>query len=225
MRTLPRKPAGFTLVEVMLAIAIFVFLVGGVYLTVSTSVQAGAALGDHQITQRGYDALETFLRDGFRNLPAEADMELRSRDEGRLGRSVQLIIRHATGGFGADVLDALGSNVVVAVQPDGKGKARFCLMKFSDRLSEDELTRVLGGGGWLPLMDGVETVRWRFHDPNINEFSEIWERGRGRPDLIELTYTAAGEERVSMFRIPAIKKGEGSEDGGPQPSPSPSPQE
>lgn len=221
MKAMSGKLAGFTLVEVMMAIGIFVFLVGGIYMTVSTAVQAGTALGEHQITQRTHDAFETFLRDGFRNLPAQADLELKTQDEGRLGLSVQLIIRHATGGFGADVLDALGSNVVVASQPDGKGKARFSLMKFSDRLSEDELKRVLSGGGWLPLMEGVDAVRWRFHDPNTNQFSETWERGRGRPDLIELVYTVAGEERLATFRIPAVKKGESS--GGDQPAPVPSP--
>lgn len=216
-----RKNGGFTLFEVILATGIFVLLAGAVYFSVSSSVQAGAALGDHQMAVRKLAAFEDFLREGFLNLPAGATMALQARDQGHQGGSVELVIRLAPGTFGSELLSSGGSSVVLAALPDGKGRARFCLARFPGRLSDDELNKAMAKAQWLPLMEDVESVRWRFWDAQRNEFVPLWDRGRALPELIEFAYAASGEpQKVSVFRLPALSKSAPSDDGA-QPPPQP----
>lgn len=200
-----RRAGGFTLIEVILAISIFVLMAGGIYLAVSTSVRASAELANAQMDARKLSAFVRFLREGFSNLPIEAEFVLRTRDQGHRGRSVELLIPRAAGAFETGALESFGSGVVLAALPDGKGKSRFSLMRFSDKLSEKDRDRFLEEAEWLPVLDDVELVRWRFWDPNLNQYVETWQSGRQRPELIELTIQVMGDpELVCLFRLPKL---------------------
>lgn len=211
MRTLPslqrRQLAAFTLVEIILAMGIFLLMAGGIYLAVSTSVRASAELGTAQMDARKFSSFIRFLREGFSNLPAEAELSLRSRDQGHRGRSVELLIRRAAGAFETGALESFGSGVVLGALPDGKGKSRFSLMRFSDTLSESDRDRFLDQAEWLPVLENVELVKWRFWNPQQNQYVETWEPGQGRPELVELTLQAVGDPAITcFFRLPQLAK-------------------
>lgn len=202
-----KASGGFTLLEVLLAISIFVLLAGAIYFVVASSVAVGEMVGDHQITSRGLDACERFLRDGFRNLPAAAQIEVGTRDMGQLGTAIDLVIRRAVGGFSIGNMDASGSSVVLSAMPDGRGKARLSLTRFAEKLSESELQAHLARAEWLPLLEDIDALRWRFRPPGVPRFAEIWKRGQGRPEFVELEISAAGRETMTwVFCLPALKQ-------------------
>lgn len=200
---------GFTLIEMLLAIAIFILLAGGVYIVISVSVSAATTLGDDQIEARRMGAFQDFLRRGFRNLPAEAEITLRARTKGPLGQGLELVIRPAAGAFEVGTASgSLGGGVVLAVLPDGKGKSRFSIARFPSKLSEDERNKYLADATWLPMLEDVDTVRWRFWDKNLLRFEETWDRGAEHPELIELTFGVRGEPpQTCLFRLPTLATG------------------
>lgn len=195
-----RCSKGFTLFEVILAASIFVLLAGAVYYCVEAGIRSATALADRQIAVRTQDSFEEFMREGFINLAPEADMSLQTRNLGERGRSVDLIIRRAAGGFSTGVLEADGCGVVLSALPDGKGKATISMMRFPDNISTADLAARMEGKDWLPLLQEVDGVRWRFREGQRRDFVEEWTRGK--PTLIELTYSVLGESRVTMFRVP-----------------------
>lgn len=200
-RIMPGKRAkGFTLFEIILAASIFVLLAGAVYYCVEAGVRSATTLADRQIAIRTQDAFEEFLRDGFINLAPEADMSLQTRNLGERGRSVDLVIRRASGGFSTGFLEADGCGVVLSALPDGKGKATISMLRFPDNISTADLAARMEGKDWLPLLHDVDGVRWRFREAQRRDFVEDWTRGK--PVLMELTYSILGESRVTMFRIP-----------------------
>jgi prepilin-type N-terminal cleavage/methylation domain-containing protein len=203
----PRQSCGFTLFEVMMAIAIFVILVGGIYMAVSSAISASVHLGSVQMEARQQTSFVRFLRDGFLNLPAGAKISLLTRDMGQRGRMVELVIERASGAFETGVLETQGSGVVLAVIPDGKGASTFSMQRFVSGLSEKERDQNLEAGSWLRVLEEVRTVRWRFWDKQEQKFIETWDRGDERPELVELTYSTSSEgEMTSVFRLPVIVK-------------------
>lgn len=207
MKPALRRTVGFTLFEVILATAIFVLLAGSVYFSVSSSVAAADALGREQIDSRRLAAFADFLREGFRNLPAEAAVAVRTRRTGGRGDAVELIIRGAAGAFPTGALEALGGGVVLAVLPDGRGSGTLALMRFPDRIGDGDLDRHLQSASWLPVLSGVASVRWRFWDAVRQQFLETWERTDACPDVIELTLQCAGSPpQTSLFALPGAAK-------------------
>lgn len=201
---------GFTLFEVILASAIFVLLAGGIYFAVSTSVAAADELAREQMDARKLGAFADFLRDGFLNLPPEARIFLRADGDG----GVQLIVTKAAGAFVVASMAARGAGVILGAGPDGKGGGDFRLARFPGR-SDDAVRRGDSGGvEWLPLLDGVKSVRWRFFDRFAQRYVETWENAAQRPELVELTLGLAGATpRTFLFQSPRL--GPGSDDGAP----------
>lgn len=221
MRTPAQRSAGFTLFEVILASTIFVLLAGGIFFSVSTSMSAADELGRQQIEVRQGSAFIRFLRKGFLNLPVEAEIAVSTRTSGASGDAVDLIIRRAPGAFETGALEAQGGGIVLSTMPDGRGKSTFSLIRFPDKLGESDLTRYLDSVTWLPLLDNVEKLRWRFWDGDRREFVELWERKDTHPELIELTLQRAGDgEQTSFFRLPRLVAQKA-----PTPEPSPTPGE
>lgn len=206
-----RRLTGFTLFEIVIALMIFSLLVVAVYFSVDASIQAASTLAERQMATRSEDSFERFLREGFVNLPGEAGVELVSKDRGQLGRSIELIIRNASSCFGSDTIGVPGSGVVLATVPDGKGSSRFSIMRFPDRLTDQEVTKAIETGEWVPVLPGVTSLRWRFWQDDRRAFLETWGKNNGRPDAVELTYSVDnGEPITSFFRLPKIGNGRAS---------------
>lgn len=198
---------GFTLVEIILATSIFAFLAGAIYFSVSTSVSAANDLGHEQIETRKGSAFVRFLRKGFANLPSEAEISLGARQIGARGDAVDFVIRRAPGAFATGALESLGGGVVLSTVPDGRGKSRFSITRFPDKLGESELSRHMENALWLPILENIETLRWRFWDAKLGQFVELWERPAEHPALIELTYQCAGEQsRTCLFHLPKLSR-------------------
>lgn len=200
-----QRHAAFTLFEVMVAMAILVFLVGGIYFAVSSAVSSSIQLASVQMDARQQNAFVRFLREGFLNLPPGAKIFLRTRDLGQRGRAVEVLIEQASGAFETGVLEARGSGVVLAVIPDGRGSGYFSLQRFVSGQGEKDRDRNLEAGSWLRILDNVHTVRWRFWDKPEQKFIETWDRPDERPAFVELTYSLTGEpETTCVFCLPPL---------------------
>ena len=198
-------PRGFTLFEVILASALFVVLAGGVYFAVSTATSAASEAGRTQMEARKTAAFVAFLRDGFLNLPANAEISVDARSRSSQGQSVELVIKHALAAFATGPLRGGGGTVVLATVPDEKGLSSFSLARFPEKISDGERARFLDRADWLPVLENIQYIRWRFWDSTTNRLVETWDRGAEHPKLVELTIKIAGEpESTCLFWLPPL---------------------
>lgn len=205
MRRFTQRAGGFTLIEMLLAIAIFILLASAVYIVVSVAISATTTLGNDQIEARRLGAFQDFLRRGFTNLPVEAEISLRARSRGSLGQGMELVIKPAAGAFEVGSSSGQGSGVVLGTMPDGQGKSRFSLARFPAKMDQDELNKYLETVPWLPMLEDVDKVKWRFWDKNLQRFEETWDRGREHPEMIEFTFAVRGEPPLTcLFRLPTL---------------------
>lgn len=205
MRSSRNRDSGFTLFEVMMAMGVFVFLVGGIYFAVSASVSTSIQLGETQMEARRQTALVRFLREGFLNLPSDAEISLLTRDYAQRGYGVELVIERASGAFETGVLEKQGSGIILGATPDGRGTYSFVIQRFISGQGERERGKSLETSSPLVLLGDVGSVKWRFWDKLNQKFVEEWDRPKDRPEFIEFAFsTATDGERTSVFRLPIV---------------------
>lgn len=220
-----RRSGGFTLVEVVLALMIFSFLVGAIFMSVAAVTNASAMLGDEQMRARKVDAFVRWVRSGFLNLSGDSSIEIQTRDTGAAGLAIDLVVRQAPGCFGLGEYDAVGGDVVLSTIPDGRGGADFSLARLPGGLEEAEFDRAIEDANWFPVMQGIRTLQWAFLNPVTGEFDETWDRPNETPEMIRLSFElVSGEALETLFFIPRLSEGTDFEDlpdTGPDPDDNP----
>ena len=189
---------GFTLIETLLAVALFALVAGAVYAVCAAAMDATVASTEEAADQ---ERLETFLRatrNAFLELPANASVTLRPDPSG--SGPPDLVFSGAGSYFGLGEL--AGGELIFAARARADGTRAFALRKvsqadlqFAGRASDDN---------WLVLMPGVESPRWEFFT------GDAWaaEWGGGRPPLARLTFRQAGRGGLpveAIFWIPPLQ--------------------
>ncbi len=217
-----RASPAFTLIEIMLALAIFSLLAGAVFFSVQAVGNASAILGTEQLRARKTDAFLSWCRKGFHNLSARSEIALQTRDSGAAGLAVELVIHRAPGAFSLGEFDAGGTEIVLGAIPDGRGAATVSVARFPGNLTEREQRRYLEETEWIPLLEGVKNLSWTFWNPAEKKFLEEWPEGQGLPEMIHLKMVLdSGEIVEAVFRPPTLQKQ--TETAQPNDTPSPSP--
>lgn len=199
-----KRARAFTLVEVLVAIAIFILLAGGIFATVQTGFTASSEVAEAQLHSERFRAFQQFLRRLFLSLPPDATLELRIRKDAARGDFIELLIEPVPGSvrFGPSPGDGMALTAV----PDGKGRFTFSMAYFeTDNVNLDP-DSALENADWMPLLPDVTTARWKFADARNPILSETWQSNSGRPGLAELELELLdGTTSVFDFWIPPVK--------------------
>jgi prepilin-type N-terminal cleavage/methylation domain-containing protein len=209
VRGTPRRKRrhGFSLIEVLMATAIFFLLAGGIFAVVSASNRVTGEIVAAQLEAKRFDAFQRFLRVFFTNLPVDASIELRVRDWRDRGATVELLVDPAPPilptSDGAD--ESLG--IAISGVPDGAGMLGVSVARFSSADGEQQRDEQLNDAEWTLLIPDIRKIRWRFAAVNDLNLSETWEANQGRPGLAELTVERSnGTTDVLAFWIPPVVK-------------------
>jgi hypothetical protein len=202
-----RKNArAFTLFEMVVVIAIFVLLAGGIYATVNAAVRATATLSEENLQIQRLNAFVSLLRRTFHNLPANAVFSggVRSQDGDGFA---EIVLRDAPGVFAWGLGGPSSGTALLSARPRLGGGREISLMLLPGSLGEMERREALQDGKWLRLLPDLREVQWRFYDEAQQDYVDEWPEG-GRPPLIELNLTLLGEEvpRKFVFWLPPVKE-------------------
>ena len=202
-----RKNArAFTLFEMVVVIAIFVLLAGGIYATVNAAVRATATLSEENLQIQRLNAFVSLLRRTFHNLPANAVFSggVRSQDGDGFA---EIVLRDAPGVFAWGLGGPSSGTALLSARPRLGGGREISLMLMPGSLGEMERREALQDGKWLRLLPDLREVQWRFYDEAQQDYVEEWPEGV-RPPLVELNLTLLGEEvpRKFVFWLPPVKE-------------------
>jgi type II secretory pathway pseudopilin PulG len=201
----PKSLRAFTLFEVLIAIAIFMLLAGGIFATVQAAFSSSAQIAGSQLDAERLDAFTQLVRRLFVSLPADAKVEMRIRKQADRGDVVEVLAWPAPNflHFGAES----GDGLALSAQPDGRGGYRMALGWFSSKDGPDERDRKLERATFLTLLPGVKEVRWKFAPQRSALLDDKWPAGSGRPGLAELTLVLPPDRAVtSDFWVPPLQR-------------------
>jgi len=190
----PRKKRGFTLIEMMMTLAIFILLAATVFGILVGTLRSTSALQDNQSHRDEMTALNAFLKKQFAGLGSQSFLVSYRRGDGE-GLSQNGI---AFGGTAlVNVIDAKTQPNgyyllrLAGIRIDGLSFLSGTLTGFalpSGVVSDDG-----GGVEWTPLIRDVRHLEWKFQDLNSDQWINQYANLSAEPNLVELTIQLAGD--------------------------------
>ena len=185
MRPCSRRYHGFTLLEIMLAVAILGMMAVAIFRFVQTNMTALRFSSDIAAADAQYDGLRDLLTIQWQSLsPLRARMigeqfklNDRERDEIRwnCGAGPGLLTRYAPGEFTA----------VLRLQPAKDNSDRLDLGIL--RKPQDDWDVAEEDETWVPLIKNVGSLEITYFDPNANNWLPRWPGGNRMPSLIKIS--------------------------------------
>lgn len=187
MSTAPVKKhrGGFTLLEIMIAVAILGMMSVAIYRFVQANVVAMRISAEATAADLRYESLRELLTAQLQSLPAGSGalvgeplkLNDRSRDELRWtsGAGLGVLTRYAPADF----------TVAMRIQPDPNDNDRFELGLL--RKPKDELSFTSVHESWVPLLENVRSLELRYDDPRLNVWVTRWTDTVTLPRLVRVT--------------------------------------
>jgi prepilin-type N-terminal cleavage/methylation domain-containing protein len=185
IRAVRRHYRGFTLLEIMLAVAILGMMAVAIFRFVQTNMTALRFSSEIAAADAQYDGLRDLLTTQWQSLsPLRAKMigepfklNDRERDEIRwnCGAGPGLLTRYAPGEF----------TVVLRLQPakDNGDQLDLGLL----RKPQDDSDVAEGHETWVPLIKNVGSLEITYFDPNANTWLPRWPGGNRMPSLVKVS--------------------------------------
>ena len=187
MFTAPANPRkrGFTLLEIMLAVAIMATMSLAIYRFVQSNLIALRVSSETTAADARYDALRDLLSAQWQSLPsgsgALSGEPLKVSDISRdqitwtCGAGPGLLTRYASGDF-------LVSMRLRAVEnKGGQAELGFLRKPVADRSFSN------AHESWVPLLENVRGLQIRYFDPRLNVWQEKWTDNVTLPRLVKVT--------------------------------------
>ena len=173
---------GFTLLEIMLAVAILGMMAVAIFRFVQTNLIAVRFSAEIAAADAQYDGLRDLLTTQWQSLsPTRAKMvgepfklNDRERDEIKwsCGAGPGLLTRYAPGEFTA----------VLRLQPNDDRLDLGILRKPEDESDVGEKNET-----WVPLIKNVGSLEISYFDPNANDWLPRWPGGNRLPSLVKVS--------------------------------------
>lgn len=193
----------FTLVELVLALAILAMLAGVLFAIVDSTLRTAAQLRERQDRTREVNAFLALCRKVFQNMPGSMSFEARVIPDGK-NFSTGLVFRDAPGllWWGDDKTPY--SSTVLGARTQVGGLAGIGILQDTGENIADYLKDGKESRPWLILLPDLREVHWRFYGPGGNAWVEEWSNTAVRPTYVELTLVTADETHAYVFRVPPV---------------------
>lgn len=220
-----RRGGGFTLIEMMMALAVFVLLAAAVFGLMLGVLQGTSTLQDNQDRHDVVDALNAFLKNKFSGMSALATLSSYKRGDGEglvqngivIGTASQAtaidaklqpngyyLLRLATYSAPPSSAPAPSNGTGGIVTPGTINQPVFNLNDARTNLvslvTSDDPTVV-----WTPLVTDIKSLSWKFQDVGALDWADLW-AGNGKPAFVEFTMLPAGDLKATRmdFWLPKI---------------------
>jgi type II secretory pathway pseudopilin PulG len=180
-----KRGGAFTLLEIMLAVAILAFMSLAIYRFVESNIVALRVSSEASAADERYDSLRDLLTAQLQSLPAGSGALIgeplklndRSRDELRWisGPGQGVLTRYAPSDF----------TVALRLQTDPKDSNRFELGLL--RKPKDDRSYTDVHESWVPLVDDVKSLQIRYFDSRLNVWVTRWSDTVTLPRLVKVT--------------------------------------
>lgn len=194
---------GFLLLEVLLALAIFSIVVVMIFQIVQTTLRVASDINFLEGQQQKVDGICELLRRNFIAMPQSTLFQTRKNE-----KTFELIFRDAPFNFSWVGTGAQYGTVVIASKPRADGRIDLSVLQEAEGTSPKIVdAQTEWKGSWLPLLNDLDQISWRFFDPRNAKWSTEWPDAATKPSLIEVTLKLAGRPHAErgVFRWPVAQ--------------------
>ena len=194
-----KKNKAFTILEVILSMAVLALLTGAIYAISMAAMQATQETLEEQLTIRRLEGFLRITRDAFLNLPAKGSVYLDSSSNNGIP---DLFFDNANSLFGIPSLG--GGILVLSARPRPDGTRTFSILRLPKNAQGNDRDRLYQEGHWTSLLPKVIKPHWSFF--RNGQWLDEWPQGAGRPQLVrlEMNLRAFHDPIVATFYLPPI---------------------
>ena len=195
------RQSGFTILEVILAMAVLALLAGAIYAISMAAMQATHETLEEELTIRRLEGFLRITRDAFLNLPANGSVYLDSSS----GNSIpDLYFEKGSTLFGIPSLG--GGALILAARARPDGTRTFSVLRLPKDVQGSERDHLYEQGNWITLLPHVTKPHWSFF--RNGEWVDEWPQGAGRPQLVrlEMNLRALHAPIVATFYLPPTSR-------------------
>ncbi len=204
------RQSGFTLLEVLLAVAIMGLTTLGIFRFVQSTVRATADSVRDTEEQLAVDRLVALVQEEFYDLPARGQTNIQGESLKLNGADFDSIEWRSRGGPGLMTTAVTGEyRVKLRIQPVEKNSNKYEI-GFWRRPALLETSGGLVAGGsdkdatWVPLLQNVAALRLRYWDSRLGQLLDSWRDPSVKPSFVIMSITLEGEltPYEAVLRIP-----------------------
>jgi prepilin-type N-terminal cleavage/methylation domain-containing protein len=189
--------SGFTLIEVLVTLMIFILLTASVFGIMTAVFQSSNALKENQNRKDEISALHAFLKNRFEGLTATDHLESYRRGEGD-GLRINGIMLTTQ-----DEIEAIDASR----QANGFYDLRLANPVDAASLPAvtsftQELEKNVDALAWTSLIRDVRSIEWKFQSASSPEWLDEWTSDSTKPSLVECAIQLAGEEQPTVMDFP-----------------------
>jgi type II secretion system protein J len=197
--------SGYLLLEVLLALAILSIVVVMVFQIIQTTLRVTSEINFLQTQQRKVDGICELLRRNFVSMPETCLFQTRNQNG-----SEELVFRYAPFNFSWTKTGAKFGTVVIAGRPQSDGRLALSVLEESGNALESYVdSGIERKGDWVPLINDVDQLTWRFYSSSTGKWSLDWSDTGVKPNLVEINIKLAGRNHMErgVFRWPIAQTG------------------
>ena len=211
MRTPPARRAGFTLLEVMLAVAIMAIVTVGIYRFVTSTLRAVKASVEDTEEQLAVERMVALVQEQLYSLPArEQTITIQGESLKLNGADFDSMEWRSRGGPGLMTTAATGEyRVKLRIQPIEKFSNKYEIGFWRRPVLLDTAGGLVVGGSdddatWVPLLQRVSAMKLRYWDGRIGQLLDSWTNPTLKPAFIIIIITREGDDTPyeAVLRIP-----------------------
>ena len=190
-----RAQHGFTLIEVIAAMALITFVIGGVYGIANGAMELGKSMSDSRIHETRVTNFVTAWREYLETLPPETRITVGEKPSRKFGRG-SLLIENGTVPFAWTPVVRLSPAVefkVVRSETDRNALDLHVVHLYrNERPKSADDYKVIAD---LPLLEGLSSFTWEFFDAKEEEWVTLWEDKPAPPLFLKLKFGFVREPR------------------------------
>ncbi len=195
---------GFTLLEVMMGLAVLGIVAGAMFGLIQSSLVSAAQARQIELRRQEVSGFLELVRTALIDLPGDATLYLNIREDS--GKNYpELIFQDAPGLLSWGSLVSTAPSSALSLQSQTGGLLQMAITTLPDERLQNTSDRTQPAS--LQLLGDLTEAKWQFYIAASQQWSDDWPAGRGRPDLIQLTLGLAGdpEPLQVIFWIPKIE--------------------
>ena len=197
----PRGRRGFTLIEVIITMVVFVLLTASVFGIMSAVFQSSSTLKENQNRRDEVTAFQAYLKNTLARVGAADQLVTYQRGDGDglHVNGILLVIQPTTMAIDA-VRQPNGLYTIRLAKPAPDDDPNPNAGTFSQKLDRD--TSALA---WTTLLHDVKSVQWRFQ-ADTPDWQDEWPNLGTKPGLVECTIQIAGDSQPTAmdFALPHL---------------------
>ena len=205
------RSRGFTLIEIVLGMAILGLIVSGIYAVAVGTVDLSNAVSESQNEEIRLNNFLRLMRRNFERMPGNAGITMLPLNGSP--PETDIVFFNYPLAFYWPSVPAGSARVVLMSRKSSRGTLDVGLLYLDEEAPEDYRSS-MGSlsqmpGLWLGLLSDVSLFRWTFFDETLGEageWVELWEDPQKRPGIVRLELQFYGQgldEKIeSIFWIP-----------------------